>query len=281
LSTVKYLILEHGVVWVTHVVDIKVSAVYTALVLNKPDIVKYLIQEQNKISKDEHPGNVHLFNCLVDIRHTGVTTDSRDDVVVTDKSVWCMDRYGDWWEKIMWGDCDVLRHMLCVGLDVNQSIQLCESKGWLCVMSDVRPLLYALIDEVFVTDRTEKVKMLLERGTDTNVRARYSEDDSDSDGEDDSDSDGEDDSDSDGEDYSDSDGEDDSDSDGEDDSVRVLRYREDECVLDMEGVSALERMRRLVCKYNNSKDLLDREYRAPDYMRAMSEVKKHVRRYSV
>jgi hypothetical protein len=141
--------------------------------------------------------------------------------------------------------------------------------------------LYALIDEVHVIDRTEKVKMLLERGTDISVRVWYSEDDSDSYSEDDSDSDSEDDSDSDSEDDSDSDSEDDSDSDSEDDSVGVMGYREDESVLDKEGVSALERMRRLVCKYNNSKDWFDREYRAPDYMRAMCEVKKHVRRHSV
>jgi hypothetical protein len=87
--------VEHGADVVTQVVDIKVSAVYRALILNKPDIVIYLIQEQNKVSPGKFTGNSHLFNCLVDIRHAGVTTDSRDDVVVTDRSVWCMDSEGD------------------------------------------------------------------------------------------------------------------------------------------------------------------------------------------
>jgi hypothetical protein len=149
----------------------EVSAVYTALILNKPDIVKYLIQEQNKISPCQLTGNVHLFNCLVDIRHAGITTDSKDDVVVTDRSVWCMDRYseGDVWRTISVGDCDSLRHLLCVGLDVNQSIQLYD----IISKSDVIPLLYTLIDEWDVSDRTEKVRMLLEAGADVNVRVRY------------------------------------------------------------------------------------------------------------
>ena len=127
LSAVKC-VVEHGAVWVTQVVDIKVSAVYTALMLNKPDIVKYLIQEQNKISPGQFTGNVHLFNCMTDIRHAGVTTDSRDDVVVTDRSVWCMYRYGNLWGTISEGDCDVLGHLLCVGLDVNQSVQLYDCR---------------------------------------------------------------------------------------------------------------------------------------------------------
>ncbi|XP_056001832.1 uncharacterized protein LOC130046588 [Ostrea edulis] len=165
LSTVKCLV-EHGADWVTKVVDINVSAVYKALILNKPDIVKYLIQEQNKITPGTLNGNVHLFNCLVDIRHAGVKTDSRDDVVVTDRSVWCMDRGGDLWATISEEDCDVLRHLLCVGLDVNQSIHLYDKYK---DKSDVRPLLYTLIDVHYHNNR-EKVIMLLWEGADVNVR---------------------------------------------------------------------------------------------------------------
>ncbi|XP_056006720.1 ankyrin repeat domain-containing protein 17-like [Ostrea edulis] len=178
LSTVKYLV-QHGADRVSQVVDIKVSSVYTALMLNKPDIVKYLIQEQNKIIPGQFNGNVHLFNCLMDIRHAGVKTDSRDDDddVVTDRSVWCMDRGGVLWETISKGDCDVLRRLLCVGLDVNQSIQLYDKFH---SKSDVRPLLYTLIDDhgIYVSHRMEKVRMLLGAGVDVNVRVRYREYDS-------------------------------------------------------------------------------------------------------
>ncbi|XP_056008710.1 uncharacterized protein LOC125661395 isoform X2 [Ostrea edulis] len=175
LSVVKYLV-EHGADWVTQVVDIDVSAVYKALILNKPDIVKYLIREQNKILPGQFNGNMHLFNCLVDIRHAGVKTDSRDDVMVTNRSVWCMDEEGDLWKTIKWGDCDVLRHLLCVGLDVNQSMQLYNINS----KSDVRPLLYTLIGYEWyaVKYRTEKVGILLGAGADVNVRVRYKECDS-------------------------------------------------------------------------------------------------------
>jgi hypothetical protein len=102
LLTVKCLV-EHGTYWITQVVDINTSPVYTAFILNKPDIVKYLIQKQNEISPGRVTGNLHLFtsNCLVNIRHAGGKTDSRDDVVVTDRSVWCMERREDLWGQSM------------------------------------------------------------------------------------------------------------------------------------------------------------------------------------
>ncbi|XP_056006706.1 uncharacterized protein LOC125658404 [Ostrea edulis] len=239
LSTVKYLV-QHGADLDTQVVDINVSAVYTALILNKPDIVKYLIQEQNKITPGQFNGNAHLFNCLVYIRHAGVKTDSRDDVVVTDRSVWCMYRWGDLWRTIFKGDCDALRRLMCLGLDVNQSIQLYDifhSK------SDVRPLLYTLINEehIYVLHRMEKVRMLLGAGVDVNVRVRYSEYDS---------------------------------------VLDRVRYRKYHSVLDREGVSVLERTRRLVSECSKSEYSLYRD-RLPEYKRLMCEIKEHVRRHSV
>jgi ankyrin repeat protein len=177
LSVVKCLI-DHEVDWVTQVVDIDMSAVYTALVLNKPDIVKYLIQKQNKISPGKYKGNVHLFNCLVDIRHAGVKTDSRDDVVMTDRSVWCVDRCGYLWDTIRWGDSEILRHLLCVGLDVNQSMRLYiwykkHNK------SSVRPLLCTFLDELYDNrHKTEMVRILLDAGADVNATVRYRECDS-------------------------------------------------------------------------------------------------------
>ncbi|XP_056001178.1 uncharacterized protein LOC125656335 [Ostrea edulis] len=235
LSTVKYLV-EHGADWVTQVVNIYVSAVYKELMLNKPDIMKYLIQEQNKITPGQCNGNVHLFNCLVDIRHAGVKTDSRDDVVVTDRSVWCMYRQGDLWRTISRGDCDVLRHLLRVCLDVNQSIQLYDMFN--DYKPGVTPLLYTLIDEngINVSQIMEKVRILLGAGVDVNIR---------------------------------------------------VRYRDYDTVLDREGVSVLEWMRRLVCKYSNSRSMFKysedwlNSDRAPEYKRVMCEIKKHVRRHSV
>jgi hypothetical protein len=149
----------------------------------------------------------------VDIRHAGVTTDSRDDVVVTDRSVWCMDEDYD---------------LLCVSLVVNQSILLFNTDS----KSDVRPLLFRLIDEecYVVRDTPERVRMLLEAGADVNVR---------------------------------------------------VNDRENDSVLDREGVCALERTMRRVCQYRDSDSKYDREYRAPEYKKVMSEVKKYVRRYSV
>jgi hypothetical protein len=213
----------------------------------------------------------------VDIRHAGVTTDSRDDVVVTDRSVWCMDREGDVWRAIRWGDCDVLRRLLCVGLDVNQSVQLYDSR-YGDSKSDVRPLLYRLIDEKYVYYRTEKVRVLLEAGVDVNVRVRYREDDSVLDS--DSDEDSVLDSDSDEDSVLDSDSDEDSvlDSDSDEDSdesvLDRVRCREYGSVLDREGVSVLERTRRWVCQYSKYRD------RVTEY-KTMNVIKKRVRRYSI
>jgi hypothetical protein len=44
------------------VVDIKLSAVYTALVLNKPAEVKYLSQEECKTIPGKINGNMHLIS---------------------------------------------------------------------------------------------------------------------------------------------------------------------------------------------------------------------------
>jgi hypothetical protein len=201
-----------------------VSAIYISLILNKPDTMKYLMQEQNKLIPSKFTGNVHLFECLVDVKHAGVKTDSRDDVVVTDRSVWRMNWRGGTWETISEGDCGALSRLLCVGLDVNQSIQCSDNK------SDVRPLLNTLIEKGYVNDRTEKVRILLEIGADVNVRVRYTE-------------------------YC--------------------------SVLDREGVSVLERMRRLVCKYSDRENWWNSRDREEEYKRVMSAIKKHVRRHSI
>jgi ankyrin repeat protein len=234
LSTVKCLV-EHGADLGTQNANSNVSAVYRALILNKRDVVEYLILEQNKTNPDKFAGNVHLFNCLVDMRHAGVKTDSRDDVVVTERPVWYVDSDRDVWRTINVRDCDVLRHLLCVGLDVNLSIQVNYDGG----KSYVRPLLFSLIDVPFVTHRTEKVRILLEAGADVKFRMRYSKYDS-------------------------------------------VRYETSGSVLDMEDVSVLERPRRLVCGYGDSKYVIPwAKFIVPEYTRVMSEIKKHIRRRSI
>ncbi|XP_056001108.1 uncharacterized protein LOC130048432 isoform X2 [Ostrea edulis] len=168
-SKVNYFV-EHEAVLVVQIVNMNVSAVYRALILNESLIMKYLIAEQNEKIPGKFNGNVHLFNCLVDIRRAGVKTDSRDDLMVTYRKVLCMDRQGDLWETISEGDCDILRRLLCVGLDVNQSIQLYDT--YHDYKSDVKPLLYKLIDDS-VIDKVEKVRILLGAGADVTVRVRY------------------------------------------------------------------------------------------------------------
>jgi ankyrin repeat protein len=178
LALVKYLV-DQGAESVTEISDTNVTALYTALILNKPDIVKYLVHELNKIRPGQFDGNSHHFNCLMYIRHTRVKTDSsRDDMAVTDRLVWCMDRWGDLWRIIRQGDCDALRRLLCLGLDVNQSIQLCVRglDGSVSKSDNVKPLLYALVDEEQYNEhRIEKVRMLLEAGANVNVRVRCGE----------------------------------------------------------------------------------------------------------
>jgi ankyrin repeat protein len=259
LSMIKCL-LKHGSSFVTPVVDIDVSAVYRALVLNKSDIVNYFIQEQNKIDAGQYTGNVHLFNCLVDIRHAGVKLDSRDDVVVTDTSVLCIYGESELLKTFRSGGCDALRNLLGMGMDVNQSIQLYG------ICNDVRPLLYTMIDGYGVCNRTEKVKILLDAGADINIRVRYGKDDSvinrwqhrkydpaldkwryrkyDP-------------------------------------VLDWWKYREYDSLLDGEGVSVLERTRQIVFSESRKEWNIWGINRVKEYERVMCLIKKHVRRYSV
>jgi hypothetical protein len=225
LRTVKCL-MEHTTNLIIGVADVNVSAVFAALILNKPDIVKYLTQEQNKIILGKFNGNLHLLNCLMYIRHSGVHTDSRDDVEVADRSVWCIDKRGDLWRTISKGDCDALSHLLRVGLDVDQLIQLHDVYA---DESDVRPLLSSLVEYQYITYRTEKVRILLGVGADVNVR------------------------------------------------VRCKKY---ESCLDREGVSVLERTRRMMCRYSDSKYSWERQT-ASEFKKVMSEIAKQVRRHSI
>jgi hypothetical protein len=127
-------------------------------------------------------------------------------------------------------------------------------------MSDVRPLLFTLVDEKFAEYRSEKVRLLLEAGAEVNVRVKYSE-------------------------Y-----------DFESPSVRYkshwvgskAKQQKRNSVLDREGVSVVERTRRLVWKYskvyygkNYRYGLNDRVVIPSEYKRVICEFKKHGRRHSV
>jgi ankyrin repeat protein len=229
LSTVRCLI-EHGADWVTHDADTNMSAVYTALILRKSDLVKYLVKTQNRINSVRFAGNVHLFNCLVDIRHAAVKTDSRDNVVVADRSVWCMDRDGYLWKIIRCGFVSELRGLLYLGLNASQLIQWSDFYVSQFLPVYNKPLLHILINEWHVNDRAEKVRILLEAGMDVNAR------------------------------------------------VKDLKY---DFGLYREGISALERTKRLMCQFSKSQDWWDRDVTAPEYKSVMWEIKRHVRRYSV
>ncbi|XP_062580392.1 uncharacterized protein LOC134242337 [Saccostrea cucullata] len=199
---------------------------------------------------------LHLFDCLFDIRHGDVMTDSKDDVMVTRRRVWRMKKGGNYkiwgavykalrksncksmegenmycrrdilYYSIIKSDCKGLKHIVCLGLDVNQWIQLYDDNE----RSDWRALLFTLIDEMYHYGRLiDNVMVLLEAGVDVNVRVRYSEYDS---------------------------------------------------LLDREGVSVLERTRRLVSEVRKSWFVFERE-EVTNYRRVLNEVKKHLRRYSV
>jgi ankyrin repeat protein len=165
LSVVKCLV-DHGANWVPQAIDSNASLIYKALILNRKDILKYLIQKQNELSYGKYHGNIHLFNCLINFRNAGAKTDHRGDVVLTNKLIWSMEEFGDLWRTVVDGGCNALSRLLCVGLDSNQLIQL----------SEVAPFLHTLIDyDDSFCDRAEKVRVLLEAGADVNVKVRYRE----------------------------------------------------------------------------------------------------------
>ncbi|XP_062618219.1 uncharacterized protein LOC134279820 [Saccostrea cucullata] len=228
-----------------------ISTFYHALIRNEIGSVKQLLRTENESQLDRL--RLHLFECLVNIRHSDVMTDSKDDVVVTRRRVWRMEeRWGDLYEEIIQSDCKGLEHLLRVGLDVNQWIQLYND--YKDVMYDVKPLLFALIDDYDFDNRlVDKVKFLLEAGVDVNVMVKYKEYDS----------------------MSDSECNSDSVSDSECNSVLDSEYGS---VLDREGVSVLERTRRLVSEFRKDEWKRDEVFK---YTRVIKEVKKHARRYSV
>ncbi|XP_062600122.1 serine/threonine-protein phosphatase 6 regulatory ankyrin repeat subunit B-like [Saccostrea cucullata] len=200
-----------------------ISTVYIALIKNENGSVKQLLSTENESQSNKL--KLHLFDCLVNIRHSDVMTDSKDDVVATRKRLWRMERGGDLYEAIIKSDCSGLKHLLCVGLDVNQWIQLYNDYN---DEYDKKPLLFTLIDESYRDNSlVVKVQILLEAEVDVNVS---------------------------------------------------VRYRKYDSVSDREGVSVLERTRRLLSACSKKQWLRDEVFK---YTRVIKEVKKHVRRYSV
>ncbi|XP_062618438.1 uncharacterized protein LOC134280023 [Saccostrea cucullata] len=149
------------------------SALCIALVRGQFDVLKQLVNTEDRCRLINL--NLHLYECLVNIRQGAVVTDSKDDVVVTRQRVWHINKLGDLYKTITHGKYYILRHLLDLGLDSNQMIQLYRDFN---NESDVRPLLFTLVDEGYVNDRVEKVRILLEAGTDVNFRVRYNEQDS-------------------------------------------------------------------------------------------------------
>ncbi|XP_062612791.1 rabankyrin-5-like [Saccostrea cucullata] len=151
-----------------------ISIVYIALIRNEISSIKHLLGTVKESQLDRL--RLHLFECLVNIRHSDVMTDSKDDVVVTRRRVWRMEYWGDLYKAILESDSKGLKHLVGVGLDINQWIQLYNDSN---DEYDERPLLFTLIDVYDFDDSLlDKVRILLESGVDVNVRVRYREYDS-------------------------------------------------------------------------------------------------------
>ncbi|XP_061196856.1 uncharacterized protein LOC133205130 [Saccostrea echinata] len=135
---------------------------FVALIHNKHDVVKLLIRKEN--SRSENKGNLYLFYILLMLRHADVRMDLRDDVVIGEGRVWTLNELGYLWEIIYKGDCDVLSHLLRIGMQVNHLLLV--NGVW---TSGVRSLLCLLINKGFVLNREEKIQILLEAGADVNV----------------------------------------------------------------------------------------------------------------
>ncbi|XP_061191071.1 ankyrin repeat domain-containing protein 17-like [Saccostrea echinata] len=245
------------------------SALYIALVQIKIDVVKHLLQTETGTQLNTLKR--HLFECLVNIRHSDVITDSKDDVVRTQKRVWHMDTWGDFYQTVGNGKCDILKHILCLGMDSNQCIQLSSND----IKSNERPLLFILIDEGDIDDREEKVRILLEAGVDVNIRVEYRVYDTALDREHVS-----------GESMdTSSDKSSDDEQDEGTESVCMKSIDEEEkqdfdtkSVLKREKVSVLERTRRMINEFR--KDWWQ-ESKVSEYKRVLIEIKKRIRRYSV
>ncbi|XP_062579114.1 serine/threonine-protein phosphatase 6 regulatory ankyrin repeat subunit B-like, partial [Saccostrea cucullata] len=155
------------------------SSLHIALLKHKNDVVNQLLRAEDE--RQLNKLKLHLFECLVNIRHSNVMTDCKGNVVTTQRRVWRMEELGDLYRIIRENKCDELKHLLDVGLDVNQRIELYNNinfEGFTSTYeSDVRPLLFTLIDEKRVSDKVGKVLTLLEGGADVNIRVKYRESD--------------------------------------------------------------------------------------------------------
>ncbi|XP_061190555.1 uncharacterized protein LOC133198482 [Saccostrea echinata] len=229
------------------------SAILITLIKSKFEFVNKLIQTEN--DSQFKRVKLHLFDCLVNIRHSDVMFDSKDDVVVQKGRVFHMRESGFIFKSIMESKCDVLKYLLDLGLDVNQWIQLYDDYN---SHFDVKPFLFTLIDEglkLYMKSLVEKVRILLEAGADVNVRVKYRK-------------------------YlpfsdrwllnNDMFNPYNSDIDDENSNMSLL---------DKEGLSVLERTRRLLGKFSRKKCFFDEEILF--CKKVFDELKKHVRRYSV
>ncbi|XP_062569158.1 ankyrin repeat domain-containing protein 17-like [Saccostrea cucullata] len=147
-----------------------ISPLYIALINNKVTIIRLLKKTKSKDLQIRI--NLHLFTILKDLRHADVATNSKDDVVLTKKLVWHMNK--DLHVKLILADCDVLKHLLCIGLDSNQDISIYDEP----ILSDIKPVLFRIIDGNLFSDTKHLRKMLnilLETGVDINLRVNYTE----------------------------------------------------------------------------------------------------------
>lgn len=203
-----------------------------ALVKHNSKIVKLMLKSdvsQRKIKK-----NTTLYNVLVDLKKGLVKSDYKDDVILAERKVWCLNRNSYMWKVISSADSFLLQHLFNIGLNVNQSIKLYDKKNVTACGDDsktketMRPLLFLIID-ADVCQRVEKVRTMLKAGVDLSVRVTFS------------------------------------------------NYCS---LLDKDGVTVLERTRRLITSLSNINSKSCKEH-VSDLKKVMREIKIRTRRFSV
>ena len=128
------------------------SLLQLAVFLNFPEIRKELIRAENK--KEMLSGNNHLFNILVEIKMSGVFSNDRSCQDIDRMQVLSELLFN----TINWKGPDCLKHLLKLGLNVNQ----CDING--------QSLLNRILKEPDVSEKETKMTILFENGVDITVR---------------------------------------------------------------------------------------------------------------
>ncbi|XP_062586283.1 uncharacterized protein LOC134247893 [Saccostrea cucullata] len=149
------------------------SPISIALIKNESEVIKQLCNTES--SDESYRRKLHLFDCLRVIIQREVMLDSKDDVVVKKGGVLDTNMLEYKFRTIIESKSDALKHLLNLGLDANLGIKEYHYDSY-----EMKPLLFTLIDDGFgqfpkhnqeeelgILD--EKVRILVEAGADVNV----------------------------------------------------------------------------------------------------------------